>query len=304
VRPRTRYAKVGGYNIAYQVVGDGPVDIVLSPGAWTHLELSWEVPPLAAFLERLAASSRLILFDKRGTGLSDRLPPDEVPNVEERIDDIIAVMDAVGSARAVLFGTLGGGAVAGTVAATMPERTHGLILYGTFAKLEPDTGLLSRIADSQEVALDRIEREWGSESVTLAFWAPSLIMDDDLKEAALRLARSSLSPGSARTLFAMGFRVDWESVLPSIGVPTLVLHRSGDLVVPLRQGRKLAERIAGARFVELPGIDHLVWAGDQEPSSNRSMRSSPTSSLGCGRSGCFARSCSPTSSDRPRRRRD
>jgi class 3 adenylate cyclase len=265
MRPKTRYARTGGYNIAYQVVGDGPIDVVLSAGAWTHLDLAWDLPPLAAFLERLASRCRLILFDKRGTGLSDRLPPNLVPSVDERIDDVVAVMDAARSSKACLFGTLGGGAVAGTFAATYPERALGLILYGTFGKLEPDTGLLSRIADSEEVALDRIEREWGSESVTIAFWAPSVVTDDELKESALRLARSALSPGSARTLFEMGFRVDWESVLDSIDTPTLVLHRSGDLVVPIRQGRRLAGGIPGARFVELPGMDHLIWAGDQEP---------------------------------------
>ena len=238
--------------------------MVLSPGAWTHLDLQWDVPPLAAFLERLASRCRLILFDKRGTGLSDRLPPNVVPTVDERIDDVVAVMDAARSSKAVLFGTLGGGAVAGTFAATYPERTLGLILFGSFGKLEPDTGLLSRIADNEAIALDRIEREWGTESVTLAFWAPSLANDDDLKETVLRLARAALSPGSARTLFQMGFRVDWESVLASIDTPTLVLHRTGDLVVPIRQGRKLAECIPGARFVELDGLDHFMWVGDQD----------------------------------------
>ena len=264
MHPKTHYARAGHLNIAYQVVGDGPIDVVLSPGAWTHLDLQWDIPPLAHFLERLAARCRLILFDKRGTGLSDRLPPTQVPSVDERIDDVVAVMDATRSSKAVLFGTLGGGAVAGTFAATYPERALGLILFGTFGKLEPDTGLLSRIADSEEVALDRIEREWGNESVTFAFWAPSLVTDDELKESVLRLARAALSPGSARTLFEMGFRVNWESVLGSIGTPTLVLHRTGDLVVPIRQGRKLADQIAGARFVELEGMDHFIWAGDQD----------------------------------------
>jgi class 3 adenylate cyclase len=174
------------------------------------------------------------------------------------------VMDAARSTTAVLFGTLGGGAVAGTFAATYPERAVGLILFGTFGRLEPDTGLLSRIADCEDVALDRIERECGTESVTLAFWAPTLANDDELKGSVLRLARSALSPGSARTLFEMGFRVDWESVLASIDTPTLVLHRAGDLVVPIRQGRKLAECIPGARFVELEGMDHFMWVGDQE----------------------------------------
>jgi class 3 adenylate cyclase len=264
VRPKIRYARAGDYNIAYQVVGEGPIDVVLSPGAWTHLDLQWDVPPLAAFLDRLASRCRLILFDKRGTGLSDRLPPNLVPSVDERIDDVVAVMDAARSSKAILFGTLGGGAVVGTFAATYPDRALGLILFGTFGKLEPDTGLLSRIADTEDVALDRIEREWGSESVTLAFWAPSLVTDDEMKESVLRLARSALSPGSARTLFEMGFRVDWESLLGSIDTSTLVLHRTGDLVVPIRQGRKLAKCIPGARFVELAGMDHFMWVGDQE----------------------------------------
>ncbi len=261
---RTRYAKTGDFNIAYQVVGDGPIDLVLSPGAATHLELAWEVPPLARFLDRLSSFSRLILFDKRGTGLSDRVSPDALPTLEGRMADVAAVMDAARSEKAALFGTLGGGAMCGLFASTYPERTEALVLYGTFGKIEPDTGLLSRIASSEDVALDRIEREWGTESVSLAHWAPSLVTDDESKAAYLRLARSALSPGSARTLFRLGFQVDWEAVLPSIQAPTLVLHRSGDLVAPIRQGRRIADGIPGATFVELSGTDHFMWAGDQD----------------------------------------
>ena len=261
---RTRYAKTGDFNIAYQVVGDGPIDLVLSPGAATHLELAWDVPPLARFLDRLASFSRLILFDKRGTGLSDRVSPDALPTLEGRMADVRAVMDAARSERAALFGTLGGGAMCGLFASTYPERTDALILYWTFGKIEPDTGLLSRIASSEDVALDRIEREWGTEGVSLAHWAPSLVTDDESKAAYLRLARSALSPGSARTLFRLGFQVDWEAVLPSIQAPTLVLHRSGDQVAPIRQGRRIADGIPGATFVELSGTDHFMWAGDQD----------------------------------------
>jgi class 3 adenylate cyclase len=261
---KTRYAKAGAFNIAYQVVGDGPIDLVLSPGWATHLDLAWELPPLARFLSELASFSRLILFDKRGTGLSDRFSPDALPSLEERMSDVQAVMDAAGCDRAALFGTLGGGAMSGLFTASFPERTRALILYGTFAKLEPTTGLLARLANSPDVALDRVEREWGYASVGLDSWAPSVLADEPIADAYLRLLRSSMSPSSARGMMELGFRVDWTASLPAIRVPTLVVHRGGDLIVPVAQGRELSEGIAGARFVELPGIDHLMWAGDQE----------------------------------------
>jgi pimeloyl-ACP methyl ester carboxylesterase/DNA-binding CsgD family transcriptional regulator len=263
-RPRTTYTKAGRFNIAYQVVGDGPIDLVLSPGWVTHLDLAWDIPPLAQFLGKLASFSRLILFDKRGTGLSDRINPETLPSLEQRTEDLLAVVDAVRSERAVLFGTLGGGAMSGLFAAEFPERTAALVLYGTFGKLEPYTGLLSRLADTEDAALDRIEREWGTEGVGLAFWAPSLLADEETKEAYLRLSRSAVSPGSASSLMKLGYQIDWESTLPDIHVPTVVMHRAGDLVVPIRQARRLADGIAGARFVQLPGIDHLMWAGDQD----------------------------------------
>jgi class 3 adenylate cyclase len=264
VRPVVKYTKTGDFNIAYQVIGDGPVDLVLLPGWITHLELQWDVPPLGRFLERLAGFSRLILFDKRGTGLSDRVSSSELPTLEQRMDEVRAVMDAAGSERAVLFGTIGGGAMLGLFAATFPERALGLILYGTYGRLEPDTGLLARLAPTEEAAVERVEREWGTEGVTASFWAPSIVTDEQTKNAYLRLARSSVSPGSARVLMQMGYAVDWEEFLPAIHVPTLVLHRSDDLVVPVHQGRKLAELIPEAKFIELPGSDHLMWAGDQQ----------------------------------------
>jgi pimeloyl-ACP methyl ester carboxylesterase/DNA-binding CsgD family transcriptional regulator len=260
---RTRYAKAGSVNIAYQVVGDGPVDLVLCFGWVTHLDLAWSVPPLARFLDRLASFPRLIVFDKRGTGLSDRVHPDTLPTLEQRMEDVVAVMDAAGSERAALLGTLGG-ALCGLFAATYPERAAALLLYGAFGKLEPDSGMLARLADTQELALDRVEREWGTEGVGLAFWAPSLLDDEETTSAYLRLSRSGASPGSARSLMRLDYQIDWEAVLPSIRVPTLVMHRTGDLVVPIRQARKLAEGIPGARLLELPGIDHLIWAGDQD----------------------------------------
>jgi len=264
VEPTTKYAKRGPLNIAYQVIGDGPIDLVLAPGWVTHLDLAWDIPPLARFLERLASFSRLILFDKRGTGLSDRLNPDTLPTPEQRMEDIGIVMDAAGSQRAALFGTLGGGAMCGLFAAAHPDRCLALVLYGTFVKLEPDTGLLSRLAGDQESALDRVEREWGTDGVGVAFWAPSIVGDQGLKNAYLRLLRASVSPGSARSLMKLGYQIDWEAVLPDVQAPTLVMNRTGDLVAPVRQARKLAAGIRGARFVEFPGVDHLMWVGDQE----------------------------------------
>jgi DNA-binding CsgD family transcriptional regulator/pimeloyl-ACP methyl ester carboxylesterase len=187
-----------------------------------------------------------------------------LPTTEQRMDDVRAVLDEVGSEQAALFGTLGGGAMCGLFAAAYPDRCLALILYGSFAKLGPDTGLLSRLADSPEAALDRIEREWGTEGVGLAFWAPSIVNDEKVKAAYLRLTRSAMSPGSARSLMSVGYQLDWDTALGRIRVPTMVLQRSGDLVAPARQGRELAEAIPGARYVELPGNDHLMWAGDQD----------------------------------------
>jgi pimeloyl-ACP methyl ester carboxylesterase len=264
VQPVVKYTKTGGFNIAYQVVGDGPVDLLLLPGWVTHLELQWDVAPIRRFLERLAGFSRLIQFDKRGTGLSDRVSPSELPTLEQRMDEVRAVMDAAGSERAVLFGTIGGGAMSGLFAATFPERALGLILYGTFGRLEPDTGLLARLAPTQEAAIERVEREWGTEGVCVSFWAPSIVTDEDTKNAYLRLTRSAASPGSARVVMQMGYALDWEEFLPAIHVPTLVLHRKDDLVVPVHQARRLAELVPDAKLVELEGSDHLMWAGDQE----------------------------------------
>ncbi len=261
--PRVRYAKRGGFNLAYQVVGEGPVDLVMAPGWATHLDLAWEVPGLARFLRRLASISRLVLFDERGTGLSDRVAPDAPPTLEERTDDLLAVMDAAGSHRAVLFGTLGGAAACSLLAATCPERALALVLYGTGARPLAG-GPLGGPTDPSEATLDSLEREWGTGGAGLAVWAPTLTGDDQAVAAYLRLLRSAVSPGSARSLARAAYGVDWEAILPAVRVPTLVLHRTGDLVVPVGEGHRLAERLPEASFVDLPGVDHLVWAGDQD----------------------------------------
>ncbi len=260
--PRIRYAKSGRFNIAYQVLGEGPVDLVLAMGGYTHLDLQWDVQPLAEFLERLSAFSRVIVFDKRGTGLSDGIDAKRLPTLEERMDDIRAVMDAAGSERAVLLGTLGAGAMCGLFAATYPARARGLILYGTFPTWDRDAGWVRRLADTFEEALERVEREWGTEGVGIASWAPSMLGDEVMTESYLRLTRSALSPAAARAYMELGYQMDWSDVLPRLQVETLVMHRTGDLIVPVASAKALASEIPDARYVELAGNDHLMWAGD------------------------------------------
>ena len=264
VRPDTLYAKSGGVHIAYQTMGEGPIDVVVSTGWVTHLELAWDIPPLARFYERMAAFARVILFDKRGTGLSDPVAVGSLPTLEGRVDDVRAVMDAAGSERAALFGTtVGGAAMCGLFAAMQPDRVDRLILLGALRRPRPEFGLMAALGRTEEEALDRIEREWGRD-VTLDTWAPSLERNRALREAWLKLSRASVSPRSARALMQMGYQVDWEQFLPAIHVPTLVLHRAGDRVIPAAEGRAVAAAIPNAKYVEVPGDDHFFWLGDQD----------------------------------------
>jgi class 3 adenylate cyclase len=271
-----RYAHSGETNIAYQVVGSGPIDIVMSPGWITHLELAWDVPPLARFYRRLGAFARVILFDKRGVGLSDRVSDVELPTTEQRMDDVRAVMDAVGSERAALFGTLGGGAMSALFSATYPTRTTALVLYATAARLsgaperylahgraERSPGSPTRVGRPTEEYLNEIEETWGGD-FDLLHNAPSYAGDDTVRRAWARLTRAALSPRAARTLMAMGQRVDISQILRAIHVPTLVIHRTGDPSIEVERGRELAGAITGARFVELAGDDHYFWAGDAD----------------------------------------
>jgi pimeloyl-ACP methyl ester carboxylesterase len=256
VRAETRYARSGDVNIAYQVTGEGALDLVLVPGFVSHLEHDWDEPRSAHFLERLASFSRLIRFDKRGTGLSDR--PGGLPDLETRMDDVRAVMDAAGSERAALFGYSEGGPMSVLFAATYPERTAALVVYGSYAKrVDPDADYpwaperVERIAYAEEV-----ERTWGEES-DLPTMAPSA--DAALRRWWSTRARASASPGAARDLILMNSEIDVREVLPAVRVPTLILHRRGDLDSSPEEGRYLAKRIPGARFVELDGLDHVPW---------------------------------------------
>jgi pimeloyl-ACP methyl ester carboxylesterase len=263
--PKTHYAKSGDTSIAYQVVGDGPIDLVLVLGFATHLELQWEAPPFARFCERLSSFSRLIIFDKRGTGLSD--PVTEVPTLELRIDDVRAVMDAAESERAALFGISEGGPMSILFAASHPERVTALVLHGAMGRTTeaPDYPWASPADALRESAEEFIAPFWGQDATgMLELFAPSLADNPDARELLERTERTAASPAMVQQIFEMFLDIDVRSTLPTIHVPTLVLHRRGDRVVYRRAGEELAAQIPDARYVELPGIDHLPWAGDSE----------------------------------------
>jgi pimeloyl-ACP methyl ester carboxylesterase/class 3 adenylate cyclase len=264
--PETRYVKSGDAHIAYQVVGEGPADLIVVRGYISHVEVAWESPALAAFYRRLASFSRLILFDKRGTGLSDRVPEDRLPTLEQRMDDVRAVMEAVGSERAALLGASEAGPMCLLFAATYPERTLGLLLWGCFARYDWRLGFIGRYWGGETVddALDRLEREWG-DGGDLAAMAPSLAGDDAARRAWGRAQRLAATPTAARALLRMMLDVDVRPLLPAIRVPVVVLHRVDEVAVDVSHSRYMAEHIPGARYVELPGSDHLPWIGDTEP---------------------------------------
>ncbi len=262
--PETHYAKSGDVSIAYQVTGEGPIDLVYVPGWVSHLELSWEEPEFAHELGRLASFSRLIRFDKRGTGLSDRVTEEDLPTLEERMDDVRAVMDASASDRAALFGTSEGGPMCALFAATYPDRTSALILYGSYAKrLRAPDYPWGQSEERYQEYLDLFNEVFGG-PVDLEARAPSTVIDERFKEWWSRMVRTSVSPSALRALHRMNGQIDIRGILPSIRVPTLVLHRSHDRLIDVENGRFLAAHIPGAVYRELPGVDHIPWAGDQD----------------------------------------
>jgi class 3 adenylate cyclase len=262
--PQTRFTRSGNLHIAYQVVGDGPLDLVYVPGWVSHVELAWEEPTLGRFLERLASFSRLIVFDKRGTGLSDRVPDAQLPTHEERMDDLRAVMDAAGSERAAIFGFSEGGSLAALFAATYPQRTVALVTFGCFAKRiwAPDYPW-APTPEQRERDYEIVARDWGG-AMDLASLVPSKAGDEVFTRRLATYLRRAASPGAAVALLRMNTQVDIRAVLPAIRVPALVMHRVGDLDANIEEGRFLARQIPGARFVELSGNDHLPWVGDQD----------------------------------------
>jgi pimeloyl-ACP methyl ester carboxylesterase len=260
VEAPVRYARSGDVNIAYQVTGEGAFDLVLVSGFVSHLDNDWEHPSSARMLERLGSFARLIRFDKRGTGLSDRTVG--LPDFETRMDDVRAVMDAAGSDRAALFGYSEGGPLAVLFAATYPQRVRALALYGTYAKRTgpEDDYPWCETAEERAAYVEAVEREWGVEA-DFSRMAPS--GDDALKKWWMARARASASPGSARDLVVMNSQADIRGVLPTVQAPTLVIHRTGDRDAHVEEGRYLAEHIPGARFVELPGDTHVpFWEPD------------------------------------------
>jgi len=260
--PETRYAKSGALNIAYQVVGDAELDLIYVPGWISNVELMWDEPAHAHVLDRLASFSRLILFDKRGTGLSDPVPLDGLPTLEERMDDVRAVLDAVGCEQAALFGFSEGGLMSVLFAATYPDRITALVLYGVFAKRiwSPDYPWAPK-PEARAREIEELEKNW-SHTMDLDKLAPS--EDEAFKNRLATYFRRSASPGAAVALMRMNTQIDVREVLPSIQAPTLVLHRRDDLDASVDEGRWLAEQIPGATFVELPGDAHTLWGGDTD----------------------------------------
>jgi pimeloyl-ACP methyl ester carboxylesterase len=260
--PETRYAKSGGVSIAYQAVGDAKVDLVFVPGWVSHIEYAWEEPSFAPFLRRLASFARLILLDRRGTGLSD--PVDPLPTLEERMDDVRAVLDAAGSERAFLFGISESGPMCTLFAATYPDRTAGLVLCNTFAcNTRSDAYPWAPTAEQFAALEHMVETSWGG-GVTAAIFAPSRVDEEAFRRSWGRFERRAVSPGGMRKILAMMRDTDVRDVLASVRVPTLVIHRTGDRAISVESGRYLARHIPGARLVEVPGIDHFPWVGDTD----------------------------------------
>jgi len=264
VLPETKYARSGDVHIAYQVMGSGPIDLVVVPGWVTHVEYNWEEPLAVRFFERLAAFCRVILFDKRGTGLSDRVADKDLPTLEQRMDDVRAVMDAVGSERAALFSVSEGGAMCLLFAATYPERTSGLILFGCYARRNWASDYpWGDTPETNQQVLESINSGWGS-AWGIERRAESLANDERFRHWYATLYRLGASPGAAMTLYKMNAEIDVRHVLPTIRVPTLILHRSGDRMIQVEHGHYLAAHIPGAKYVELEGVDHIPFVGDAD----------------------------------------
>lgn len=263
--PEVRYARSGDVHVAYQVVGDGPVDIVFVAGFLTHLPLLWEYPGYRRFVERLGSFARVLLFDKRGMGLSDRV---QVGTLEERMDDVRAVMDAAGSERAALLGVSEGGPMSLLFAATYPERTTALLLCGAEIREETTDDWPWGEATRQEFEefIPTMIAGWGSRSLRAEHYAPDLPAEDvrQFEDWSRRLLVEAASPGAVDAFVRMAFEIDVRDVLPSIDVPTLIVHREGDRICHVENARYTAARVSGAHYVELPGANHIPWVGEGE----------------------------------------
>jgi class 3 adenylate cyclase/pimeloyl-ACP methyl ester carboxylesterase len=252
--PETRYALSGEVNIAYQAMGNGPVDIIMVPGIVSHVEFQHEAPGYTAFLRRLSAFARVITFDKRGQGLSDRISG--APSLEERMDDVRAVMDAVGSERAAVWGFSEGCTMSVLFAATYPERVSKLILFGGFA----ETATLS---NDWEERIARRVKVWGTGDLIKMIW-PSRAMNQEAINLIAKFERLSASPGTLKAIMLLNAQINIRPILSTVQVSTLVLHRRGDAMVPVELGRSLATQIPNAKFIEYPGEDHFLFSGEVE----------------------------------------
>lgn len=260
--PQTHYARSGEIDIAYQVVGDGPIDLVVVSGWISNLEVYWEEPNWARFTLQLASFARVILFDKRGTGLSDRSVG--MPTLEERMDDVRAVMDAVGSPRAALFGWSEGGPMSALFAATYPERTLALIIAGGYARRLATPGYPGGTTPEQlQASIDTLLAQWGT-SAGLAQRCASKAGDAQFEQWWGRFLRMSASPQAGVGLLAMNAQIDIRHVLPAISVPTLILHARGDPVINVAEGQYLADHIPSAKFVPFEGVDHIPFVQGSE----------------------------------------
>jgi len=257
--PTTRYVRSDDVHVAYQVIGDGPLDLLWVPGYVSHVEAAWQSPDHAAFMRRLASFSRLILFDKRGTGMSDR--GSQIFTLEQRMHDVHAILDEIGSERAALFGVSEGGPMSLLYAATYPERTSALVLYGSYAKRSWAPDYPFGWKDEQwERVLANIDQNWGTpQGTNLAMYAPSLMDKPEAAEQVASYFRASASPGAAAAIMKMNREIDVRNVLPAVHAPTMIIHRTGDRVSEVGHARYMAQQIAGAKLVELPGIDHAYW---------------------------------------------
>jgi pimeloyl-ACP methyl ester carboxylesterase len=261
--PRTHYARSGDAHIAYQVFGEGEVDLVFVPGLVSNVEHYWETPGMPEILERLGSFARVVMFDKRGTGLSD--PAAEPPPLEQRMDDMQAVMDAAGMRRAALFGISEGGPASILFAATYPDRTSALVLYGSTPRFRADAEAPWGASDEVvEGILAATSERWG-DGALLGMFMPSRKADPGAREDWGRFQRAGASPGMAQAMWASLFKIDVRDILPSIRVPTLILHRTGDRAVRVEGARLMAERIPSARLTEFEGSDHIPFAGDFDP---------------------------------------
>jgi class 3 adenylate cyclase len=261
--PVTHYARSGELNIAYQTMGDGPIDLIVVPGFITHLEFLHEIPGYTDFLRGLAAFARVVTFDKSGQGLSDRMFG--CPSLEQRMDDIRAIMEDIGSIRAALLGCSEGAPISVMFAATYPERTSHLILFGGFARsiAAPDYPFV-RSAEEMARRVEAMVAHWGTGTLAIKAFLPGLETAPDGVSQFAKLERLTFSPGALRAMYRQNALIDVRPILPTVRVPTLVLHRRTDAAIPVENGRYLASQIPGSKYIEYADCsDHLIFAGDQ-----------------------------------------